>query len=158
MVTVNQFPGYSLQRHAARFTVAALLLLAACQPKDPAPLSIGKVWRAQMVKEGDQVVCTQGGAANTQPGYANFRLDLTDPKKVMLKDRDGKVITGTWSVSTDNKRLILENLNPVPTNTIGTIEYYITATPTPGLLPLQRTAESRKTGNTVNDYQLIPVE
>jgi hypothetical protein len=72
----------------------------------------------------------------------------------MLKDRDGKVITGTWSVSTDNKRLILENLNPVPTNTIGTIEYYIRPRPRRPAA-LQRTAESRKTGNTVNDYQLV---
>ncbi|MEZ0539952.1 hypothetical protein [Fibrella arboris] len=139
------------------FSVATLLF-PACQPKAPEPLSIGKVWKAQVVKEGDQVVYTQGGTGNTQPGYVNFRLDLTNPQKVTLIDRDGKTIVGTWSVSPDNKRLILENLKPIPSSTIGTIEYYITTPPTPGTLPLQRTAESRKTGNTVNDYQLVPLE
>lgn len=134
------------------------LFLLACQPKEPEPLSIGKIWRAQVVKEGQQVVYTQGATGNTQPGYVNFRLDLTSPSKVTLIDRDGKIITGTWSVSPDNKRLILENLKPIPSNTIGTIEYYITNPPTPGTLPLQRTAESRKTGNTVNDYQLVPAD
>ncbi|MBO0952975.1 hypothetical protein [Fibrella forsythiae] len=133
-------------------------MILSCQPKEPTPLSIGKVWKAQLVKEGDQVVYTQGGSGNTQPGYVNFRLDLTSPAKVTLIDRDGKTVTGTWSVSTDNKRLILENLKPLPSSTIGTIEYYITASPTPGSLPLQRAAESRKTGNTINDYQLVPAD
>lgn len=150
-------PAHNLLR-AAWFAVVWLLTATACQPREPEPLSIGRIWRAQVVKEGDQVVYTQGGTSNTQPGYANFRLDLTDPQKAVLIDRDGRTTTGTWSVSTDNKRLILENLKPVPTNTIGTIEYYITTPPTPGTLPLQRTAGSRKTGNTVNDYQLVPLE
>jgi hypothetical protein len=59
------------KRNAALPFLLAFLMasvsLQGCQPKEPAPLSIGKVWRAQVVKEGDQVVYTQGGAANTSP-------------------------------------------------------------------------------------------
>lgn len=132
--------------------------ILACQPKEVAPLNINRVWRAQTVKEGTAVVYTQDGPANVKPGYVNFRLDLTDPKVVKLIDIDNRTLTGTWSVSPDNKRLILDNLKPQPTNTIGTIEYYIVDTPTASTLPLQRTAESRKTGNTINEYQLVPVD
>ncbi|MEZ0610577.1 hypothetical protein ACAW74_18830 [Fibrella sp. WM1] len=133
-------------------------LILSCQPKPVAPLNINRVWQAQTVKEGTALVYTQGGTANVKPGYVNFRLDLTDPAVVKLIDIDNRTLTGTWSVSPDNKRLILENLKPQPTNTIGTIEYYIVEPPTTNSLSLQRTAESRKTGNTVNDYRLIPVD
>ncbi|WP_199736756.1 hypothetical protein [Fibrisoma montanum] len=64
--------------------------------------------------------------------------------------------TGTWSVSPDNQRLILENLTPKPSGSIGTVEFYITATPTEAELHLLRTSESRKTGNSVNEYLLVP--
>ena len=142
---------------------SALLILnsslhLSCQPKAPEPLNIGRVWQAQSVKEGAATVYTKGGAGNTKPGYVNFRLDLTDPKVARLRDIDNRELVGTWSVSPDNKRLILENLKPQPTNTIGTVEYYISTPPTENTLSLQRTAESRKTGNTVNEYQLIPAE
>lgn len=143
--------------HCAFFIVHCTLILS-CQPKEVAPLNINRVWQAQTVKEGTAVVYTQGGTANVKPGYVNFRLDLTDPTVVKLIDIDNRTLTGTWSVSPDNKRLILENLKPQPTNTIGTIEYYIVEPPTAQNLPLQRTAESRKTGNTVNEYQLVPVD
>ncbi|MBO0929426.1 hypothetical protein [Fibrella aquatilis] len=145
--------------HCTLFIIHCTLILS-CQPKSPDPISglIGKVWQAQTVKEGDQLVYTKGSASSTKPGYAGFRLDLTDPKTVKLKDIDGRTLVGTWSVSPDNKRLILENLVPKPTNTIGSIEYYVTAPPTDSSLPLQRTAESRKTGNSINEYGLIPAE
>ena len=160
MDTLKQFTAECRLVYSLRLVIAALLMLTACQPKSPAPISglIGKLWQAQTVKEGAQLVYTKGGAANSKPGYEGFRLDLTDPKTVKIKDIDGRTLVGTWSVSPDNQRLILENLLPKPTNTIGTIEYYVMALPTAGNLPLQRTAESRKTGNTINEYQLVPVE
>ena len=129
-----------------------------CRPKAIVPVSgqIGKIWQAQLVKEGATTVYTQGAAGNIRPGYVNFRLDLSPPGKVSLTDIDGRTSVGTWSVSTDNKRLILENLVPKQSETIGTIEYYIVVPPTETQLQLQRTAESRKTGNTVNEYTLVP--
>lgn len=128
-----------------------------CQPKEVAPLNINRVWQAQLVKEANTTVYTKDATANVKPGYVNFRLDLTSPTVVKLIDIDNRTITGTWSVSPDNKRLILENLKPQPTNTIGTVEYYIVTPPTETSLPLQRTAESRKTGNTINEYVLVPL-
>ncbi|AYQ35578.1 hypothetical protein [Runella sp. SP2] len=135
-----------------------LLMLAGCTPQKVVPITdlIGKKWKAKLVKEGTQVVFSLGGTANVKPSYANFRLDLSDPKQVTFKDIDGRTLVGTWTVSTDNQRLILENLVPKPTGTIGTVEFFITETPTADLLKLERTAESRKTGNSINSYELIP--
>ncbi|GAA4410851.1 hypothetical protein GCM10023187_35960 [Nibrella viscosa] len=141
--------------------IAILLLICltvGCQPKALTPINqlIGKVWKAQSVKENTVTVYTEGASSNVRPGYTRFRLDLSRPDKAILIDIDGRTTTGTWSLSTDNQRLILENLEPKPSATIGTIEYYILGTPTATDLQLQRTAESRKTGNSVNEYVLKP--
>lgn len=135
-----------------------LVSLGSCQPKAVKPITdlLGKVWKANTVNEADRLVFMLGATTNIKPGYVNFRLDLSQPDKVNLKDIDGRLVTGTWSVSTDNKRLILDNLNPKPTNTGGLIEYYILAEPDGSSLQLERTSESRKTGNTIDQYALIP--
>lgn len=135
-----------------------LLILMGCEPQKTVPITdlLGKKWKAKLVREGTQVVFSAGGVNNLKPGYANFRLDLSSPTQVLFKDIDGRILTGTWTVSTDNQRLILENLVPKPTGTVGTVEFYITDTPTADLLKLERTAESRKTGNSINTYELIP--
>lgn len=135
-----------------------LTSFAGCRARVITPITdlLAKVWKANRVEEGETLVYTLGAANNIKPGYTNFRLDLSRPDKASLKDLDGRLVTGTWTVSTDNKRLILDNLNPKPTNTNGIIEYYIQSEPDGSSLNLERTAESRKTGNTVNQYALIP--
>ena len=135
-----------------------LVGLGGCQPTPVTPITnlINKVWKANTVKEATVLVYTLGATNNINPGYTNFRLDLSQPDKVSLTDVDGRLTVGTWTVSTDNQRLILDNLNPKPTNTDGSVEYYITSVPSGLSLSLERTAESRKTGNTINDYALIP--
>jgi hypothetical protein len=142
----------------AIYVVVCCFLLASCQPASVPPITdlIGKKWKARLVREGTQVVFTAGGMSNIKPGYANFRLDLSNPTKVVFKDIDGRELTGAWSLSTDNQRLILEKLTPTPTGTIGTVEFYIKEDATAELLKLERTAESRKTGNSVNYYELVP--
>jgi hypothetical protein len=138
--------------------VLLLLILVGCQPKPVTPITsqISKVWKASTVKEGDILVFTLGASNNIKPGYTAYRLDLSQSDKVTLKDIDGRLLTGTWSVSTDNKRLILDNLVPKPTKTSGLIEFTILSTPDGSSLNLQRLDESRKTGNTLNQYGLIP--
>ncbi|QJD80221.1 hypothetical protein [Spirosoma rhododendri] len=138
--------------------LVVLSLLLGCHPKPVASITdqLGRIWRAQTVKEGDVLVYTQGGSSNTKPGYASFRLDLSQPGVAKLTDIDGRLLTGTWTISTNNQRLILADLNPRPTNTGGTIEYYIVEVPTSASLKLERTAESRKTGNSLNQYGLVP--
>ncbi|GAB3912407.1 hypothetical protein GCM10028803_55630 [Larkinella knui] len=135
-----------------------LMSLASCRVKPLAPVTdrLAKVWKANTVKEADLLVFTLGAPTNIKPGYTRFRLDLSQADKVSLIDIDGRLVTGIWTVSTDNKRLILSNLTPKPTNTGGIIEYYILAEPDGLSLELQRTAESRKTGNTIDQYALIP--
>lgn len=135
-----------------------LFIYSSCQPKAVTPIDglIGKVWKAKSVKEGTTVVYTDGGTGNVKPGYSGFRLDLTKKDQVTLKDIDGRTLTGTWSVSTDNTRLILEKLQPNPTGTVGTIEYLFLSLPTATNMNMQRTAESRKTGNSINEYELVP--
>lgn len=161
MNATHSRPGHSCPGPSRPGLLAGLLLLsllAGCQPK-PVPSiadQLGRVWQAQTVKEGDMLVYTLGGSTNVKPGYINFRLDLSQPGVVKLKDIDGRQLTGTWTVSTDNRRLLLLGLNPRPTNTDGSIEYYIAEVPTEASLKLERTAESRKTGNSLNQYGLIP--
>lgn len=150
-----------MNKQLFRLPLLSILLLAAlagCQPKTVTPITslINKAWKASTVKEADLLVFTLGATNNIKPGYTNFRLDLSRPDTVRLKDVDGRLTVGTWTISTDNKRLILANLNPKPTNTGGVVEYYILNEPDGVLLRLERTAESRKTGNTIDQYALVP--
>jgi len=137
----------------------ALLLAAGCEPVGIASVKslIGKAWRAQQVTENTTVVYTAGSATNIRQGYVNFRLNLSRPDSVILVDVDGRTTRGTWTVSTDGQRLILTNLVPKPSSTDGIIEFYILTEPTESTLSLKRTAESRKTGNSVNEYSLVPL-
>lgn len=135
-----------------------LFLVAGCKAKSLEPINdrLMRVWKAKTVKESTTLVYTEGAANSVKPGYARFRLDLSKPGNVVLRDVDGRDVTGTWTLSTDNQRLILQNLTPIPTNTGGIIEYYIRGEASEATLSLERTAESRKTGNSVNAYELIP--
>lgn len=128
----------------------------ACEPKKVEPANVGKVWKAQTVKENGTLVYTEGNMNNIRPGYSRFRLDLTSTDLVTFMDLDGRKLIGKWSLSTDNNRLILNELSPPPSESSGNIEFYINTAPTDSKLDLKRTNESRKTGNTVNEYVLIP--
>ena len=136
--------------------IILVAILAACQPKKVEPADINIVWKAKSVKQNGVLVYTEGNPGSTQPGYARFRLDLTATDQVIFKDVDGRKLVGIWSLSTDNNRLILENLSPPPSESSGNIEFYLTAPPTRESLMLKRTNESRKTGNSINEYELVP--
>lgn len=135
--------------------LAVSFFMTACEPKQPQPLAIGKVWKVQSVTQNGTVVYQAGVANNARPSYSMFRLDLTSTEHVTFIDLDGRKTMGSWSLSTDNQRLILENLIPSPSESIGNIEFYITEA-TSEQLKLKRTTESRKTGNSVNEYVLVP--
>jgi hypothetical protein len=140
------------------FTSVLLLLfaLSACQPKKVEPISIGKIWKVLTVKENGTLVYSEESTTNARPGYSRFRLDLTLPEMVNFTDLDGRKLAGQWALSTDNQRLILQNLTPPPSESGGNIEFYVITPPTEKQLNLKRTNESRKTGNTVNEYELVP--
>ena len=134
----------------------AVILLPGCRPKEIAPPDLGKVWKARSVKENGVLVYTEGNPGNLRPGYVDFRLDLTGEKEVVYTDLDGRRLTGDWYMSTDYHRLILENLIPPPSESQGNIEFYINDLLTESQLSLTRTNESRKTGKTINEYELVP--
>ncbi|GAB3179970.1 hypothetical protein [Telluribacter humicola] len=136
------------------YLVIALTIVAAgCKEKVP-PLSerIAKAWSPQSVTEGSTVVFTKGGANNTRPGYANWRLTLNSSGTATYTEFDNNTFTGQWEVQGDN-RLILKNLNPQPTGTGGTIEFTISDFTDAGMT-LTRTTTSTKTGGTINKYTL----
>ena len=133
--------------------VAIGLLTVGCK-KDPPPVSerIAKSWSASTVREGSTVVYTVGGASNTKPGYAKFKLVFNSSGAVTYTELDGSTFTGQWELNGD-KKLILKNLNPQPTGTNGTIEFDITSFDDT-MMTLTRTTSSVKTGNTINQYTL----
>lgn len=141
---------------AVRFaTLAAPLLLLGCgSPAKVTPVSerIAKVWTASKVNQNTATVYTKGGAANSVPGYSNFRLDLSSPTTVRYTEFDNSTFTGTWSVPSDN-RLVLTGLIPAPTGTGGTLEFTI-GTLNDTQLDLTRTSASLKTGGSLNTYTL----
>ncbi len=137
------------------FTVLGCVVTA-CQPRQAEPAGIGKVWKAQSVKQNGTVVYTEGNTGSIRPSYAIFRLDLTAKDQVIFTDLDAMRTAGKWTLSPGNVRLILENLVPAPSETTGTIEFYVTNAPTTERLELKRTTNSRKTGNSVNEYVLVP--
>jgi len=139
-------------------TIAAAILcltIFACQPKEVDTLDIRKPWKALSVKENGTVVYNAASTKNTRPLYSGFRLDLSSIDKVIFTDVDSRKLSGKWSLSTDYKRLILEDLTPPPSETSGNVEFYITSSRSDRLL-LKRTTDSKKTGNTINVYELVP--
>lgn len=136
----------------------AMFVTVGCKKK-PKPLSeiVAKVWNAQLVKEGSTTVYTKGAATNIRQGYTNYRLDLSNPQSVTLKEFDGNSFTGQWSVeeTAAGNTLTLKNLNPQPTGTNGTVQFNINSASDAELI-LTRTAASQKTGGTINNYTLVP--
>jgi hypothetical protein len=140
-----------------QFIILAFVLFAGivsygCKKSKTPPISerIAKAWLAQSVKEGSVVVYTKGAASNTRD-YSPFVLTLNASGAVTYKDFDGFTFTGQWEVS--NNTLRLKNLNPVPTETGGIIEFDINSVGDNQLV-ITRTSNNKKTGNTKNQYTL----
>lgn len=129
------------------------LMVFGCGGTKVAPTSerIGKIWSAMKVDQNTTTVYTKGGTTNVQPGYANFRLDLSSPTTVRYTEFDGNTFVGTWS--TTDTQLTLTGLTPQPTGTGGTIAFTISGL-TDNQVVLTRTTTSQKTGGTTNTYTL----
>ncbi|MFT4031034.1 MAG: hypothetical protein QM669_01315 [Siphonobacter sp.] len=140
------------------FLYTLLVLATGCGKSKETPISeqIQKVWIPNIVKEGTTTVYTRGATSNIRAAYQYFKLDLSTAGKVTLTTVDQNSFTGTWALSSDNTTLTLSDLTPEPTGTSGTIVYTVTGTPSSTQLHLTSTTADLKTGNTINDYQLIP--
>ena len=139
--------------------ITLIFAIFSCGKKEePAPvivplsIKIKKVWTPETVKESGTLVYTKGVTGNTKAGYSQFKLDLSNATAVTLTELDGNSFTGTWELQNDTK-LVLKNLNPVPTSTTGTIEFTVNSA-SETILNISRTSQNPKTGNTLNDYLL----
>jgi hypothetical protein len=133
--------------------LVSLTFFMACGD-EVAPVSerIAKVWTAASVKEGSTEVYKVGATTNTKPGYASYRLDLSTPPSVTIKDVDGGNYSGKYTIIGD-KTLSITGLSPEPTGTGGTLEFTITTLDDASLI-LTATKSYPKTGNTLNVYTL----
>ena len=134
--------------------VVSVLAFAGCKTKVKSTQElVKKIWIVQTVKEGNTEVYKSGSTSNIQPGYGSFRLDLSAPPTVILKEKDGSSFTGKFEIT--SSKLSLSALTPEPTGTGGKIEYDVnTATETS--LVLTNASPNPKTGGTINVYTLIP--
>lgn len=132
-----------------------VLVISSCGPK-VAPVSerIAKVWTAASVKENSTEVYKTGGTANTKPGYSTYRLDLSAPPAVTIREIDGGTYIGTYTVTATT--LSIKGLMPQPTGTGGNLDFTITSLSDEGTnLVLTGTTPYPKTGNTTNTYTLV---
>jgi hypothetical protein len=63
--------------------------------------------------------------------------------------------SGNWTLDSEQKKLTLQALNPVPYGTNATIANTLVSW-SPNQLVLLRTTANPKTGNTLNEYTLVP--
>jgi hypothetical protein len=132
-----------------------VLIISSCGPK-VAPVSerIAKIWTASSVKENSTEVYKTGGTTNTKPGYSTYKLDLSAPPAVVIREIDGGTYTGTYTVTATT--LSIKGLTPQPTGTGGSLDFTITTLSDDGKsLVLTATTPYPKTGNTTNTYTLI---
>lgn len=134
-----------------------LVFVSGCKEKiDPVSKRIAKTWTARIVKHGSSVVYSRGNANNSNPGYANYSLNLASAPNVRLTEVEGTTFTGNYEVPSDTK-LVLNNLSPEPTGTSGVLEYTIQSITEDGTEMVIAGTAYAKTGGTVNTYTLTSV-
>ena len=129
--------------------ITFIFVIFSCGKKeDPAPAiiplstKIKKVWTPETVKEAGALVYTKGATGNIKTGYSQFKLDLSNSTTATLTELDGNSFTGTWELQNDTK-LVLKNLNPVPSLTTGTIEFTVNSA-SETILNISRTSQNPK--------------
>lgn len=135
---------------------------------DPAPAPVTptvsvatlvkKVWTASSAQWDGVTKYDKSSTTNTVQGYSQYKLDLSSGTSVSLTEFDGKVFTGTYTVTTDGKTLTLNALTSsegAPTGTGGTISYTILTTPTATSLSLQQTTAYVKASSAIVKLALV---
>jgi len=124
---------------------------------DPAPTPqptvsqlVSKTWSANSVNWDGVMQYSKGATTNLVSGYAQFKLDLSSTTAASITEFDGRKFTGTYVLSTDNKKITLNGLNSsegAPSGTNGIIEFNIVGTPTASALSLETTTSYIKASN-----------
>lgn len=132
---------------------------------DPAPTPqptvsqlVSKTWSANSVNWDGVMQYSKGATTNLVSGYAQFKLDLTSTTAASITEFDGRKFTGTYVLSTDNKKITLNGLNSsegAPSGTNGTIEFNIVGTPTASALSLETTITYIKASNKKVNLTLV---
>lgn len=132
---------------------------------DPAPTPqptvsqlVSKTWSVNSVNWDGVTQYTKGASTNLVSGYAQFKLDLTSSTAASLTEFDGRKFTGTYTLSTDNKKITLNGLTSsegAPSGTNGTLEFNIVGTPTASALSLETTTTYIKASNKKVSLSLV---
>jgi hypothetical protein len=148
----------------------AISVLACSGGGDPAPTPtpptptvnvadlVKKVWTVSSAQWDGVTKFDKSSTSNSVQGYSQYKLDLSTTGSVRLTEFDGKVFTGSYSVSTDGKTLTLSSLTSAegaPTGTGGTITFTILSTPTATTLSLQQTAAYVKASSAIVRLALV---
>lgn len=116
---------------------------------------ISKTWAPQSVSENGVVVYTKGASNNIKAYYSSYKLRLQANGSVELTEVEGTKITGKWALGSSDTRLLLQELNPAPSESGGALEYSISAADDKKLT-ISALKINHKTGGTTNKYELIP--
>jgi len=136
---------------------AQLLSCGSSSGSDPAPTPqptvsqlISKTWSASTATWDGVTQYSKSSTANLVSGYAQFKLDLTSTTAASLTEFDGRKFTGTYNLSSDNKKITLSGLTSsegAPSGTNGTLEFNIVGTPSSSALSLETTTTYIKASN-----------
>lgn len=134
-----------------------LLSCGSSAGSDPAPTPqptvsqlISKSWSANSASWDGVTQYTKGATSNLVSGYSQFKLDLTSSTAASITEFDGRKFTGTYTLSTDNKKITLNGLTSsegAPSGTNGTLEFNIIGTPTASALSLETSTTYIKASN-----------
>jgi hypothetical protein len=113
-------------------------------------------FKAKEVKEGNTVVYRNEGTTNIIPGYSKYRIAFiagTGKRTVRITEYNGEVFEGIWTYKDSDQSMTFSSLSPRPQ--VGNLVFQVT-TAEIGLLVLNNTIANPKTGDTMNQYTLIP--
>lgn len=119
---------------------------------------VSKSWSANTVTWDGVAQYSKGATTNLVSGYSQFKLDLTTSTAASLTEFDGRKFTGTYSLSSDNKKITLSGLTSAegaPSGTNGTIEFNIVGTPSASALSLETTTTYIKASNKKVSLSLV---
>jgi hypothetical protein len=117
---------------------------------------------AKEVRENAAIVYTLGGASNSKPAYAKFKIVFNLPNQSCeITETDGTVTKGTWALSGD--KITVTGLNPpltdatTGTNTRTTAEYSVSGYDAKAKqVTLTALTPNLKVGNFTVAYTMIP--
>ncbi len=130
----------------------ALLVFSCSKSADPAPTPVApaptaaelvkKVWSASVVQWDGTTQFDKSASANLVAGFSQIPLALTSSTAASLTEFDGKQFTGTYTLSSDAKKLTLSGLTSAegaPSGTNGVLEFTVLSSPSATSMSIETT-------------------